>query len=512
MSLANFLSAACRTATFGQFLLAATLLGVAAPTLHAQVGGGFSLVASFGGGKGSPKVPYAPLVQDAAGNFYGTTQQGGGRQAGTVFSLTAGGTLSRFYRFNGGDGAVPTAPLTSDAAGNFYGTTEDGGYYGAGTAFQLTADGTLTVLHDFGGTDDGAYPEGGLTFGTDGRLYGTTAQGGYYDGGTVFRLDASGDNYAVGYDFDSSADDARLPNAGLILATDGTLYGTTTYGGYHDSGTAFQIATDGSLTILHDFTGEEGGFPDAALLQADDGNFYGTTSGGGPYDAGTVFRLTPTGTLTRLYDFPDKKDGLQPEASLIQASDGLLYGTTYYGGTEGGGSVFVIARDGSGFTTLHSFAGGDVDGANPLAALLQARDGTLYGTTAYGGLQRVGTAYRLALGLPATTPVVSATVKGTGVAKFGVRKARFLVLRTGRDLSQPLTVAYTLGGTAVNGVDYRTLSGSITIPAGASNVRVPVSPLVAEPVAKSVTLTLAAPTNGSYTLGTALGGTVQIVP
>lgn len=514
--LANFLMRDRRSLVSVRLFAAACVLILSALPAPAQVSGGFSLVASFGGGQGSAKVPYAPVIQDASGNFFGTTEAGGGGQAGTVFSLAPDGTLSRFYRFSGGDGAVPRAPLVTDAAGNFYGTTEQGGYYGYGTVFRLTADGTLTVLHDFGAGDDGTAPEAALVLGADGSFYGTTSRGGYYDSGTVFRLAADGSGYTILYDFGNSYDDAATPNAALYAGTDGRLYGTTTYGGYYNNGTVFQITTDGTLTILHDFRDTDGTYPDAPLVQANDGNFYGVTSGGGSVDAGTVFRITTGGTLTTLYDFPNRVDGLQPEAALIQATDGFLYGTTYYGGTAGGGSVFAIATDGGGFTTIHSFAGGSGDGANPIAAVLQARDGTLYGTTAYGGASRVGTVYRLALGLAplptATVPSVSASVKGLGTATLGVRNGRFLVSRTGSDLSGALTVNYSLGGTATNGVDYRVLSGTITIPAGAASVRVPVAPLVAETVTKTVTLTLAASADGSYTLGGLTGGTVEIVP
>ena len=502
--------------TVGAVLLLAATSAAVVPSGRAQVSGGFSLVTSFGGSNGSAKVSDAAVIQDANGSFFGTTQAGGGRQAGTVFSLDAAGTLSNFHAFNGNDGAVPVAPLVQDAAGNFYGTAEQGGYYGYGTIFRLAPGGTLTVLHDFGSRDDGVSPEGALVFGADGNLYGTTSGGGYYNSGTVFRLATDGTGYTIGYDFGSSRDDAATPNAALVAGTDGNLYGTTTNGGYYDYGTVFQVTTDGTLTILYDFEGRDGDYPDASLVQANDGNFYGTTSGGGPYDAGTVFRLTTGGALTTLYGFPSKNDGLQPEAALIQATDGLLYGTTYYGGTAGGGAVFSIALDGSGYVTQHSFAGGDADGANPAAAVFQARDGTLYGTTAYGGTARVGTVFRLALGLPGTTvgttPVVTASVKGLGTAIFDGHKARFLVSRTGADFSQSLTVAYTLGGTAVNGVDYRALSGTIAIPAGSPSVRVPVAPLFEETGAKTVTLTLGAPTDGSYTLGGSQGGTVEIVP
>ena len=491
--------------------LAVILLTGTSPA-SAQVGGGFSLVASFGQGNNSGKVPYAPLIQDPSGNLFGTAEAGGGGGAGEVFSLIPGSTISKLYRFHGGDGAVPVAPLVRDAAGTFYGTTEQGGYYGYGTVFTLTPAGTRTTLHDFGSRDDGVSPEAGLVFGTDGNLYGTTASGGYNNSGTVFRLATTGSGYTVLYDFGNTYDDAATPNAALYPGTDGNLYGTTTAGGYHNRGTVFQITTGGTLTILYDFAGRDGSHPDASLVQANDGNFYGTTAFGGSYDVGTVFRVTTTGTLTTLYDFPNKDDGQEPEASLIQATDGLLYGTTEYGGTAGGGTAFSLGTNGADFTTLHSFAGGGQDGANPLAAVLQAMDGTLYGTTAYGGAQRVGTVYRLALGLPSAPATVTVAEQGSPDAVFGSRNAKFLVSRAGANLSQPLTVDYALGGTTMNGVDFRLLSGTTVIPAGASSVRVKVIPQVAETATKTVTLTLTLPSGSAYTLGSTISATVQIVP
>ena len=380
----------------------------------------------------------------------------------------------------------------------------------------MTPDGAQTVLHDFGGYDnDGASSEAGLVFGPDGFLYGTTANGGFYGNGAVFRVATDGTGYAVVYDFGSTDDDGIAPESALIVGTDGNFYGTTYYGGFYDQGTVFQLTLDGTETVLHDFDGNTGANPDTALLQANDGNFYGVTTAGGPYNAGTVFRVTAAGALVTLYDFPNKNDGLDPEGDLIQATDGLLYGTTYYGGTAGGGTVYSIAVDGGGFTTQHSFVGGNNDGANPISRVIQATDGTLYGTTAYGGTARVGTVYRLALGLPGTAipdpATASAVVKGAGMAIFGGHKARFLVSRTG-DLSQQLTVTYTLGGTATNGVDYQVLSGIITIPAGADSARVPVAPLFEETAAKTVSLTLSKLPGTTYTLSGTQGGTVEIVP
>ena len=481
------------------------------PTSRAQ-GTGYATLLSFGTSSDSGRGPFAGLTQGTDGLLYGTTQQGGGAGGGTVFSLTTGGTQTILHRFDGGDGAAPNAALIRGANGDFYGTTEDGGFYNGGTAFEVTTGGTVTVLHDFGQGNDGYAPEGSLVLAADGNFYGTASHGGFYGQGIVFRLAPDG-TYTILYDFGTAIDDGAVPTSALVQGTDGNLYGTTLDGGYYDQGTVFQITLNGVLTILHDFQGSEGAQPDAALLQANDGNFYGTTAFGGPYNTGTVFRITTAGTLTTLASFGGRTDGIQPEAPLIQATDGLLYGTTEYGGDTGGGTVFSVTTDGGGFATLHSFNGGGTDGANPLAPVVQAGNGILYGTTIFGGTRRRGAAYQLDLALPAPTaaPAVTAAVKGRGTATFAVRNARFLISRTGGDLSTALTVGYTLSGTAVNGADYDFLDGAVTIPAGAASVRVPVAALHTVATPLTVTLTLTSPATG-YTLGGSTGGTVEIAP
>jgi uncharacterized repeat protein (TIGR03803 family) len=178
-----------------------------------------------------------------------------------------------------------------------------------------------------------------------------------------------------------------------VQATDGNFYGTTYYGGAGGNcdggcGTVFKITAGGMLTTLHRFDDTDGGYPSAALVQATDGNFYGTTNTGGAIvggGAGTVFKITAGGTLTSLHSF-DVSDGYWPIAGLVQATDGNFYGTTYYGGAglncnADCGTVFKITAGGT-LTTLHSFHSSD--GSHPTAALVQATNGNLYGTT-YGG-------------------------------------------------------------------------------------------------------------------------------
>jgi uncharacterized repeat protein (TIGR03803 family) len=187
----------------------------------------------------------------------------------------------------------------------------------------------------------------------------------------------------------------------MIQDLSGTLYGTTDRGGAGDLGTIFSMAADGGgFTTLHDFTGDatDGARPLASLIQGTDGMLYGTTSEGGASSAGTIFQIAPDGSgFNVIHSFSGgSADGRTPSGPLIQGPDGTLYGTATSGGLADLGIVFGIAPDGSGFTILHSFAG-DPDGARPVAALNQASDGILFGTTVHGGgLESRGTVFRMA--------------------------------------------------------------------------------------------------------------------
>jgi len=190
------------------------------------------------------------------------------------------------------------------------------------------------------------------------------------------------------------------PQASLIQGTDGNFYGTTYAGGVSNDcsagcGTVFKVTPSGTLTVLRSFFLGDGTQPEAGLVQASDGNFYGTTALGGAHSDGTVFKITPSGTLTSLHNFAGG-DGAVPVAGLVQARDGNFYGTASNGGANCGsvgcGTVFKITPSGT-LTTLHSFAGGD--GSLPAAGLVQASDGNFYGTTYYGGANNNGTVFKM---------------------------------------------------------------------------------------------------------------------
>ena len=285
-----------------------------------------------------------------------------GLGCGTVFKITPTGTVTTLHSFDFADGANPNAPLVQATDGNFYGSTVNGGASSncsdaCGTVFKITPGGTLTTLHSFDFTD-GRAPFGGLVQATNGYLYGTAVNGGATSNcsigcGTVFKITPGGTLTTL-HDFDGT--DGAYPFAGLVQATDGDLYGTTFSGGASSNcsggcGTVFKITPGGTLTTLHSFDFTDGAYPQAGLVQATDGDFYGTTSGNsstGLTNYGTVFKITPGGTLTTLHSF-DGTDGAYPYGGLFQATNGKFYGTTYQGGDlscgggYGCGTVFSLS-------------------------------------------------------------------------------------------------------------------------------------------------------------------------
>ena len=247
------------------------------------------------------------------------------------------------------------------------------------------------VLDSFAGSD-GGFPQGGVVRDKDGDLYGTTYYGGSANAGTVFRLTHKGAE-SVLHAFEDGADGAN-PVGSLTHDSRRNLFGVTANGGTGGFGTVFELANDGTETILHPFTnGTDGGAP-VGDLAIRDGNLFGVTAAGGEYGAGTVFRLTIRGKETVLHSFSGGSDGYEPLAGVIADRAGALYGTTYSGGAENLGTIYTIGAHGT-ETVLHAFAGGN-DGASPAGPLVFDTAGNLFGTTVLGGTSDAGTVYKLA--------------------------------------------------------------------------------------------------------------------
>jgi uncharacterized repeat protein (TIGR03803 family) len=266
----------------------------------------------------------------------------------------------------------------------------------AGFAIPAQAQ-TFTSLHTFGGfygtPPDGEYPNG-LVQGASGYLYGTTFEGGSVGNdieGTVFKISTSGTETILDNFY---AESLNGNQAGLVLATNGDFYGTT-----YSNGALYKVTASGAFTTLYGFcaTGlpdcADGANPMSTLVQASNGDLYGTTGGGGAYGQGTIFKATTAGVLTTLHSFcatenteGDCLDGHAPYTAMIQGTNGDLYGATHNNGANGAGTVYKMTTAGV-FTTLYSFCAlsGCSDGEYPYAALVQGADGNFYGVTGSGG-------------------------------------------------------------------------------------------------------------------------------
>jgi uncharacterized repeat protein (TIGR03803 family) len=341
--------------------------------------------------------PEASLI-GVSGMLYGTTRSGGAYKKGTVFTIDTAGSERVLHSFgSGSDGIYPTASLL-DVNGTLYGTTYWGGTgYGLGTVFSISTTGTERVLHSFAGPPDDGMDAAASLIDVDGMLYGTTITGGTYGDGTVFTITTTGTEQVV-YSF-TNASGGHTPAS--LIDVKGNLYGTTPSGGKYDSpsggdGTVFRVTTSGTEEVLHSFgRGHDGTFPTANLIDVN-GTLYGTTPYGGKNGLlnggdGTVFSITTAGAEHVLFNFDGRTDGHNPVASLINV-EGTLYGTTNSGGTFGRGTVFSVSTHGIEHV-LHSF-GRPPDGSRPDASLIDV-DSTLYGTTYSGGAHGRGTVFAL---------------------------------------------------------------------------------------------------------------------
>jgi len=340
-------------------LTAVTLVAVANASAQATV------IYSFGAYPSDGETPYTPnLVADSAGNFYGTTEEGGSNcngVCGTVFELSpfdfGAWTEQVIHNFDGTTGTEGQTSLAVDGFGNLYGIATYGGLYGYGVVFEMTPSSggswTYSVLHNFKYVE-GSYPVGGLIFDASGKLYGVTNEGGAYGYGTVFQLrkNSSGtwQEQVIHSFFPRPSTDGSNPDGGVIIFS-GTLFGTTYNGGAYGYGTVFQLVKESTgwrETIIHSFNtdGVDGATP-RANLTAVGSNLYGTTSAGGTNYDGTVFQLAPAAgggwTESVLFSFGDAGGGAAfPSGGLFYYNDGNLYGTAQ-GGAYGVGSVYQIA-------------------------------------------------------------------------------------------------------------------------------------------------------------------------
>lgn len=309
----------------------------------------FSTIYYFSSSSNSPSGSSpGPLMVGPNGDLYGTTIRGGVKGHGTVFEFgTVNHNLTPLHSFSGTDGDQPYG-LIADGNGNFYGTTNGGGTGNYGVVYELAA-GTYdyALLHSFT-YSDGAYPQAKLSVDPGGNVFGITGDGGGVNAsGTAFELAAGTYNLSTLYSFLSLT--GNRPDGGLVMDAEGNLYGTTVYVGngasVNTSGTVYEIASGThTFTILHSFSGADGEVPVGGLIIDSDGNLYGTTGYGGANGDGTVFKIAAgTHAFSNLYSFSGT-DGSYPTGGLAMDANGNIYGTTVFGGANGFGTVFKLTQ------------------------------------------------------------------------------------------------------------------------------------------------------------------------
>jgi len=307
--------------------------------------------------------PWGGLTLGKDGNLYGTTTSGGTLGAGTVFKLTPTGTVSTLWSFdNGTDAGAPWYPPLQGLDGNFYGVSNTvyAGDYGA--FFKLTPSTPPpykeAVLVDFNYTngDDPNLP----TQGTDGNFYGTSVYGGSKGLGVVYKITGGGTITGL-HNFTGYPADGTYPLGALVQANDGAYYGVTYQGGAHNLGSVFKITSSGTYTLLHSFAGypTDGTYPRSGLILGSDGNLYGTTLRGGKANDGAIYTITTAGAVTILHSLcavAGCTDGFYTATPLVQHTNGKFYGNT--SGNSLGGSYFYSLNTGlAPFAKIVNWAG-----------------------------------------------------------------------------------------------------------------------------------------------------------
>lgn len=341
--------------------------------------------------------PAGSLIQTANGKFYGMTTGGGTNSMGTLFEFDPSDyTLTKIVDFDGTNhGSYPLGSLTEASNGKLYAMTWRGGANDAGILFEFDiTTGACEKKFDFDGAAGGSRPQGSLIQATNGKLYGATFEGGIHNAGVFFEYDYGTGIYTKLHDL-SWTNDGGNPVEGLIQATNGKIYGTTIEGGVHNQGTFFEydIAAD-TLIKQFDFESSTAGrAPLGRLMQSSDGKLWGMTVGGGANGAGVIYAVDLSGFIFhKKYDLT-WPTGSQPRGGLVQTGNGKLYGMTYSGGDSGSGVLFEFNTLTSVYTTKINL-NSTVNGRNIYGSLIADATGDLYGITMNGGINNMGVLFK----------------------------------------------------------------------------------------------------------------------
>ena len=375
----------------------------------------YQVIHNFTGEGSDGATPYGGPTLDPSGNLFGTTNLGGSNADGTVYELSPNGsswTFNTIYNFAGGsDGAGPgfgSLVIRHDCS--LFGTTEGGGT-ALGIAFKIRPHGNPChkpdftwqerVLHRFGHGQDGGQPTNGVAFDRSSNFYGTANLGGAYNNGAIFEVTHS-DGYwteSLIYSF-TGGNDGGTPVSGVTLDKAGNLYGTTSFGGLYGTGVVYELSPSPSgwtETVLYNFEGQsDGEFPVGGVIMDKAGNIYGSTFLGGHNGGGTVYQLSPSGgswTLATLYSFSTYYG---PYNKLTLDAAGNLYGAANGAGANGFGSVFKLTPVDGGwaFTDLYDFTGGS-DGGQPYGSVAVDTQGNIFGTAVIGGSNNQGVVFEI---------------------------------------------------------------------------------------------------------------------
>ncbi len=365
---------------------------------------------SFGNPALSANFPVSGVILATDGKLYGTDFRGGTGQKGVIFRINLNGSgfevIHNFSSLSNSDGgAFPEAGVLEASDGRLYGTTTDGGTNCGGTIYSANRDGSdFKVLYNFESEDSPANPESELIEGEDGMLYGTTTSGGDPGDGTVFRINKNGSGYQVLHEFDADTGQGAFPSAPLIQGADGSLYGCANDQPFpNNGGKLFKLQTDGSgYQVIHDFdtAPDDGAGLIFGLTEGRDGSLYGTTYMGGTHQNGIAFRLHKDGSAYRvLWNFgAANHEPARPFGPLREVPGGLLYGASQFGGSSfdgGGGALFVLDEQVSNLRVIDSFGVNSHDAFTPVGALALDTKGNLYGTSRGGGPAEAGTVFCL---------------------------------------------------------------------------------------------------------------------
>ncbi|MBE9484977.1 MAG: T9SS type A sorting domain-containing protein [Bacteroidetes bacterium] len=339
--------------------------------------------------------PYGRLFQASDGYLYGMASEGGASSLGIIFRYDI--NLDLFYVRYSFDGPTGSFPLGSfiEYQDNLYAMAANGGVADKGVLLRYDhIANTVDILVDLYGVDYGEYPDGSLTIGPEGKLYGQVFGGGKYGLGIMFNYNTANSTFTKCFDFGQS-DDGTNNYSSLMMGSDGWVYGTTAYGGEHGAGTIFRIhPSDRQFESLYAFDMTSyGGTPLSGLMQASDGYYYGVTPYGGSVNFGVIYRFNASnGLLTVLEDLITLTEGMEPSGTPVQASDGFLYGLTNKGGAMGDGALYKFNLSNSTYAKQVDFQGA-ASGSHPVGSLVEAANGKLYALAAHGGQFGYGTLF-----------------------------------------------------------------------------------------------------------------------